>query len=701
MKKLLLFLFTIMTTANGFGQFYSYFYYPSSVDLFGLCEISFTIPKTYSNPYDPDTICVYADFTGPDNSTYRVDGFYYEDYTFQQHNDGYEVATHNSLSDGWRIRFTPSQVGTWTFVIRAFDVDGSINLPFMNVNQTFSCTSVINADGFISKANSKFLKRDVVRKGQRQYHSFFPIGPNVAWYYNKTYCEIDKPLGIYYYRDHVDSLYNNANYMRVWTNRYQHASLYGPEYALNGNNTIVYFDSTLNQKDAAEIDYIISYANQHDIAIMLSFFNQCDFITSGDGCNPSRWENNPYNTILNLQDPCDFFTVPDAIRITKNLIRHIVSRWGYATNIMCWELWNEVEHSTGLCDGNIDVINHNIEAWHNEMSFYIRSIDPWGRCISSSGGNYLYTGIFQDLDIIQHHNYQDIQIALSRYEIPYSLFVTTKYQQTLSAPKLAFIGEYGFDNSKPPYIMEKDPKGVSMHNSLWSSMFSTTIGPASFWWWSYLDTCGMYKRFTPIKTFCQKLPILSETFTPHSTAIDHINVLEFQNGLRTYYMKNGSEDTIMGWSQDTAFAYQSLRRLTDSVRLQNDTLVDNTILPANYFVDDVPYDTCGYLYTLDPLKRPQPSSNDNTIILPITNQPVGSRYKVNWYDSETGNKYNLGTVDYILVQQNAQGNKYLSLKFPSLVRDLRKNVINNTFGDAVFVLTLNNPQIKEQNSKTE
>lgn len=92
MKKYLFVILFATITAKGFGQIVpSSFSYPNSVGLFGLCEISFRLPSTYSNPYDPDTINVYAVFTGPDNSSYTINAFYYEDYTFQQHSDGYET----------------------------------------------------------------------------------------------------------------------------------------------------------------------------------------------------------------------------------------------------------------------------------------------------------------------------------------------------------------------------------------------------------------------------------------------------------------------------------------------------------------------------------------------------------------------------------------------------------------------------------
>ena len=201
--------------------------------------------------------------------------------------------------------------------------------------------------------------------------------------------------------------------------------------------------------------------------------------------------------------------------------------------------------------------------------------------------------------------------------------------------------------------------------------------------------------------FCRNLPILSGTFTEHSTAVVNDKVLEFPNSLRTYYMINAAEDTIMGWSQDTAFAFQSLRWLTDSIRIQIDTLSNDIIVKTLYFKDSVPpFDPNGYLYTLDQTKRPTPSSNSNAITLPITNQPVGSRYLVKWYDSETGNALDPGILTYAFVQQDIQGVKSVSFDFPSYIRDLQRNIITNTFGDAVFVLVLNNIPKKRINQTT-
>ena len=137
-------------------------------------------------------------------------------------------------------------------------------------------------------------------------------------------------------------------------------------------------------------------------------------------------------------------------------------------------------------------------------------------------------------------------------------------------------------------------------------------------------------------------------------------------------MINSTEDTIYGWSQDTAFAYQSLRRLTDYVN--------------NGHFTDV-FDTLGYVYKLDVTKRPQPSSSSNIIRIPITNQPLGTNYSVKWYNSETGFAYNTGAVISTIVQMDTAGSKFIHIYFPSFIRDLKNWTINNTFGDAVFMIT--------------
>ncbi len=660
--------------------------YSDSVNLFDKYEISFNLTLSYINPYDPDIVDVSAEFTSPTGNSFSVCGFYYEGYAFHKA-QGYEHATRNQDDDCWMIRFTPTETGCWNFRIVVSDNTGTASFPSHTRSYHFFCAGVDNAHGFISAANTRYLKRDVVEDGVRHYHSFFPVGPNIAWYEDKNY-QFGKPFGIYDYESYIDSLSGNGNYMRVWMNRYQYLSLYGPEYTQNENGMPkVYFDSSINQKDAAEFDHIVNYAKQHDISILACIFTFGDFnyINPSNPADPSIWSNNPYNTILGLDCSCDFFTDDNAISITKNLIRYIVSRWGYATNIFGWEFWNEVDNIFKSCEG-YKHIEQDIVYWHELMNKYIRRIDAHNHMISTSMASVernrqLYVSLFDSLDFVIRHDYENIQKAASNRQLSKVLYDITKLSYTDYPDKPFLIGEFGFGQSSgmPKYI-DKDPYGIDFHNSIWSSMFSTSMGPGSFWWWNYLRAQDLFRLFKPIYEFSKNIPILSDSFKPYQTGtVVGGKFLVFPNNIETYYMMNCSEDTIYGWVQDTAFCYQSLRRLTDSVR----PCTDSTGL-ALHFVDDAVFDPNGYVYTLNPAVKPLPSSSSNEIKIPVS-CPVGTTYKVQWFNTETGLGIPLPETR-ISVMQDSDGTRYIPLTFPSCIRDIPNNAINNVLGDAVFAI---------------
>ncbi len=660
--------------------------YPQNVNLFDLFEVSFDGEHTL-NPYEPDSITVLGVFIAPDNERDTVIGFYYEGYSFQNH-EGYEVATPNPSANCWKLRFTPDKVGTWSFYITGTVGAGGSGQPNpqRETMYSFNCVSVRNADGFISLANSRYLKRDVVRNGQRQYHSFFPIGSNVAWYSN--YLNDSLPLGIYHYEKYIDSLHNNANYMRVFINRFRHLGLFGPEYTMhemvNGERVpVVFFDSSLNQKDAAELDAIMEYAADHGVTVLISMLNCAAFtdINHQNPSDPDIWQNNPFKNIL--QSPCDFFTDSNAKRITRNLIRYIIARWGYATNIVGWELWNEVSQVFSMCNTDKEQLEDNVVDWHNEMASFIRSIDPFNHCVTTSMGSPsnrygFYSELFSNMDYVQQHYYGHIQKARSNEQLSKLFFDTCQSVHAVYPTKPFFMGEFGFGQHNSPSYTEKDPNGVDLHNTLWSSFFSSSMGTCALWWWQYQTSQGLFRRYKPILTFSRNLPILSDSFQGYTTGQVYYNrLLVFPNNIETYYMKNATEDTIYGWCQDTAFCYQSLRWLTDSVYPGNDT-----IMPW-HFKDSAPFDPNGYIYTMDALKKPAPSSTNNNIVIPISNQAVNATYKIRWYDSETGLEKTSWST-FCQVRQSVSGNRYISFNFPSFIRNTKDHVISNTFGDAVF-----------------
>lgn len=688
MKKIAAILALLASFVSGFAQpKINQVSFPDTVDLFGLYEISFTM-NAYNHPYDPEIIHAYAVFDGPDGQRCTVDAFYYEGYDFSLDNNKYEKADPRRNDKGWRIRFTPTAVGDWKFSLHAIDKKGATHLTaFKSKRFAFSCHEVAEAQGFIAKANTRFLKREVVTDGQRKDHSFFPVGPNVAWYDAADYGRYNKPFGIYDYQFYLDKLSGNANYMRIWINRYQFLAIYGPENTelVNGKPRM-YFDSSLNQKDAAELDFIVEYAKKHDVSIMPCIFNFRNFMhktaikpaTQEKPGMPSDWINNPYHTVLGLKTNYEFFTDSEAKRISKNLLRYIVARWGYATNILCWELWNEVSN---MANGEAisEQTQRDIAQWHQEMADFLRSIDPYQHLISTSMGGsdkarVLYSTLFDDLDFVQHHNYQNIQKAISREQFPTVLLRYSEIAFAAYHDKPVFMGEFGFGQDNPARkYADKDPYGIDLHNSLWSSAFSCSMGPASFWWWNFLRNNNLFFRFKPVFTFLSQLPIPSDSFTPKTTGELQNTSMVCPNDIETFYMINAAQDTLYGWCQDVAFRYQSLRLLTDPVGNNN------------HFIDNKVNDPKGYVYTLSPNKKPQASSRSNTISIPVGKQPSGTKYAIRWFDAETGLEIT-SEATTASVRGNWFTRKTLSFEFPTSIRDPKTRTINNTFGDAVFMI---------------
>ena len=677
MRKAFLILALLGLLTAGFGQTINVTKAPATVGVYDKFEASFPLGN-YDNPYDPDVINVYADFTAPDGRTMRAIGFYFEDYGLSKQQD-YEVSQYRRDGNAWKVRFTPDKPGQWSYVIHAIDKSGERKSQTLS----FNC-QVKNAEGFIHVANSKFLRQDAYVNGQRKSRSYFPVGPNVAWYdaADKKY---QKPYGVYDYQKYFEGLAGKANFVRIWLNRYQFLSLYGPEHAGTADGKPkMYFDNTLNQKDAAELDYIVENAKQNGISLMMDIFNFRDFIHkngTSDGTNgkamPSDWVNNPYNTILGLPSIYDFFTDANALRIERNLIRYIVARWGYATNIVCWELWNEVAN---MADGEAipKETQENMVRWHIQMADYVRSLDPYRHPVSTSLGSgdiATLRNVFFVLDIVQDHNYQNIQKSKSKEQFSYILYRKAENSRADFADKPFFMGEFAFGQggTKPTYH-DKDPWGVDMHNSLWSSAFSGSMGPASFWYWEVVDKNNWYGLFKPMTTFLQSLPVLSDSFKAQTTGTERGKSLVFPNNLETYYLVNADFDTLIGWCQDTVFTYQALRHLTD----RNGS--------NGHFADNAVFDPQGYVYTLNPAKRPGPSSDDNSIVLPIKNQSRGTEYSVRWFDAETGLELTEEATTISVKRPFFRGRR-ITIEFPSSIRDVEAGRINNTFGDAVFMIT--------------
>jgi hypothetical protein len=441
-----------------------------TIGLYDKFEIALDFSASFTNPYDFEQVNLQAVFISPSDKNFTVDGFYYQDFKVNNSN-GTLIP---SGSPNWRIRFAPTEAGTWSYVISIRDAAGTTVFPA----QTFTCFSSGN-HGFIRKANDRYLKFDDGKP-------YFAIGENIGWYGSKT---------IFDYQDWMTKLaINGGNYMRVWMCSWAFA--------------IEWKDTGLGNYDkrqgrAFQLDWVLDLSRQKEIYVQLCLNNHGQVSTTA---NP-EWNDNPYNKANG--GPCDntgqFFTNTAAKKYYQNRMRYIIARWGYSPNILAWELFNEVD----LTD-DYDNRRTEVALWHDEMAKFINSFDGYHHLITTSYAYDRYEPATWNnpiIDYTQIHNYTsspDIE----------SIHSTIVQSYLRSHVKPVLVGEFSL-NADPSNLKTVDPAGIYFHNALWASLVSGSFGTAMTWWWdNYIHPQNLYYHFKPIAEFIKTIDLLSQSFKP-------------------------------------------------------------------------------------------------------------------------------------------------------------------------------------------
>ena len=181
------------TTISGISQ------NASTIGRYTKYELTFTLSRTYTNPFDPCEVDVTVTFHQPDGTDVNIPGFYYRAYTVSGSNpETYPTA--GAVS--WKARFAPSQLGSYTCGIKVKDVDGT--------------ATVTTAGSFTCQESSKkgFIKVDPNQHDFLKYSNgdtCLNIGQNIAW----------NNGGIYGWNNYLVKLHNaGANWVRLWSCTY-------------------------------------------------------------------------------------------------------------------------------------------------------------------------------------------------------------------------------------------------------------------------------------------------------------------------------------------------------------------------------------------------------------------------------------------------------------------------------------------------
>jgi len=666
-----------LTSQNLYELYETSFHPPASVQQYVNSYLSGGVGL---NPYDYTQLETYCIFNSPSGKSIKIFGFYYEDRN--KTDNGLSSSPEILIPNGvkmWKIRFTPNEVGNWNY--RIYVSDKVHKMTYILNSVSFNCTkSAINnrnSKGFIRSANSRYLKYET---GQ----PYYPIGNSCYSFSGNFWDQPEK--GTNEMKAHMNEMSENKiNFFRFEINHFGGVNLFGPDYSENqwpiAKDTI-YYDQ-FNQHDSWQLDYIINYANSKGIDLWLTLFahstfgadgNYCDgngvevgvpytdpvnsvttyIKTNGCGNIPYSYCNwalkNPFNVYMEKKDhnikssltgscnsPYDFFDInnTEAIKVQRNLIKYIIARWGYATNILAFELMDEANIKAFNQDNTYphyvpvpSDFDSNYVAWNHNTYDFIKSID----C-----NNHLITSAFAGDAFIDSPNYNinnKVDFTQGHYYFDYTQVDPEErfYEHTLMNliafhDKPFIIGEFGYWPSK-----QNDPRVYELHNALWSTFFNGAFGSASFWEYDYLSGMGVLSEYKGISNFLKILPQFSGNYNRCKTKIT--------NGLRSYYLKSNNGYQFYGWAQDVDYIYNSM------------------------YVNM--YDATHNYINVFPTHRPSVSSITNRLMLQVSKN---AKYEVKWYATNTGECVERD----ILMAQNSQ----LELNIPP-------NLLGSEYADAGF-----------------
>lgn len=461
-----------------------------SVAQYEKVELTLPLGDSYANPFDPADVVVLAVFTTPSGRSVRVPGFYYQGYQRAR-----DAAGREQLSpDGpgvFKVRFAWGEVGGYRYTVRLRDRRGE---------------RAVGGGRFTVKRGAS---KGYVRRSKRAPLYFecdsgapcFPIGENVGWPHDGGTYDYDLWLG--------KLAGNGGNYFRIWMANHWNPlgleSIASPDGYGEGLGRY-------DQRAAWRIDYVLDLAERLEMRVLMCIESFNTVRASGDD---KGWLESAYNAANGgpCQKPFDFFTRDDARQLFKRRLQYIAARWGYATSVFAWELWNEVDLATGY-------ESEPVANWHREMATYLRACDPWAHPITTSFSDPLGDQAVDKLtmlDFLQSHMYgvRDIPAAIADLD----------HRKAAGYRKPHYIGEFGIhwlpdDNAG-------DPEGLHLHNGLWASMLSGAAGTAMIWWWdSYVEPRDLYHRFAPVAAFARDVDWVKENY--HATEAADLRFLPGQ-----------------------------------------------------------------------------------------------------------------------------------------------------------------------------
>lgn len=675
---------------------------------------------------DPDYINLFCELTSPTGIKYKVDGFYYEDYqvscilppapnhyhynTVQSNSGPLAIVIPPALAamvqvdniSIWKIRFTPQEAGTWNFslttIFDAYNTYGLNNTihytppPNSEEQPVFSC-NYMESKGFVKRGtNNKYLQFE---NGDQ----LFLIGENMEWMANDNLAVnenapvhpnniVTKPApqvcGSCVFERLFDELADGAiagrsnsdindrgNYIRFGLGTL-------PYPANPPSNSMTAAFMKRNTAHVNNIEYLMLKGYDYDkifeaaaqrnifmkVSLMKPFYNPSEYPG-----NIFRAPNDPPS------DPCDFFDQSTAVsgpmnKRYRDFLRYVIARWGYATNVVAWEIVDEWDDKTESNNGQkcIDKIQAAMANWFDVTAKYIREKDFNRHLIDAGCEGVWFPDNIANNPVLSVYGNDEIDLTGNHFSFGYSPNIAhfnngcytavDGFETSASDAETRHFTRSKIlqrDFYKKPYIMnsfwfgDNNLKndflryGFYHHNSYWMSIFSGSYGMSSNWSWGYLHApfvgnnwaeFPLLSHMEAIHDFVQLMDKTTEpmeSFSNIDVPLTEVTIKDNSNmtlnDIRVVIERNTGKTRFYGWLQDIRYDQKNLLGLPNVSTLP-DPINQPGVNPPYSFASSF---SC-YQYTLDPAYRPSPNlsgvSNKRFLALSVTHN---LQYRVEWY----------------------------------------------------------------------
>jgi hypothetical protein len=401
-------------------------------------ELRIGLEATFRNPYDPEEVDLWAEFTSPSGKLWKIWGFY-------------NPSNWNAL---WMVRFSPSENGRWRYVVKVRDREGTAASKPAEVTVVES-----RHHGFVGIAeNHRYLR---FSDGT----PFYGVG---LWY-NDNYEQYNNGVIT---EEGLDALrQHGANFISFYS---------GPLETL-GTGLGRY-----DENRAGRLDQIFEWCEKRDIQISWNIWFHSYYSESIWGGGNARYANNPYRAVTAAED---FFKSADAWNYTEKVYRYMLARWGYSRALFLWFVVDEINGTEAWMNGGSDAG----EVWCRKVHDWLKASDPYGRPTTgtqSGGIKQWWPAGYQIFDIAareiyeaQGHPFPQSGKPDPASENPLRISYLNYAKQTQDLwsgfVKPAIVGECGYDHT---FYEPGMPGYLAMyHNALWAGL-ANGLAATPFWW---------------------------------------------------------------------------------------------------------------------------------------------------------------------------------------------------------------------------